>query len=68
MLEVDKEGVVVMLITSQIKPDDMVSTAGNKGEGFVLTISEIAHRLGVSEHAARALLEASLRRSIRDEV
>ena len=56
-----------MLITSQTKPHNKVSTVGDKGEEFVLTISEIASRLGVSEHAARALLEASLRRSARDE-
>jgi hypothetical protein len=52
---VDKEGVAAVSIALQTKPDDVLSK-----EGFVLTIPEIAQRLGISESAARALLEAAL--------
>jgi hypothetical protein len=56
---VDNEGVAIMLNASQTKPDDVLSKAK-----IVLTIPEIAGRLGISEEAARALVKAaSLERS-----
>jgi hypothetical protein len=47
---------VAVSIALQTKPDDVLSK-----DGFVLTIPEIAQRLGISENAARALVEAGLR-------
>jgi AraC-like DNA-binding protein len=57
---VDKEGVAAVSIALQTKPDDVLSNDALSKEGFVLTIPEIAQRLGISESAARALLEAAL--------
>jgi hypothetical protein len=47
-------------IAFQTKPDDVLSNDALSKEGLLLTIPEIAQRLGISESAARALLEAAL--------
>ena len=49
-----------MSIAFQTKPDGVLSNDVLSKEGFVLTIPEIAQRLGISESAARALVEAAL--------
>jgi hypothetical protein len=53
-------------IAFQTKPDDVLSNDVLSKERFVLTIPEIAQRLGISESATCALVEAALRNT-RDE-
>ena len=49
-----------MSIAFQTKPDDVLSNDALSKEGLLLTIPEIAQRLGISESATCALVKAAL--------